>query len=102
MICISSLVSFGLGIVNPFPYVLITIMIVIRTQDVFMGGDGRELADEVKGYVALIAVGAVLEDVEALPGSERHAAVRDGDGDAGLGERGANVGGHIVGPFGGV
>src|SRR5215210_5143427 len=38
----------------------------------------------------------VLPDVEALPGAEAELAVDDGDGEGDVGERGLDVGGHVV------
>src|ERR1022692_2029129 len=43
--------------------------------------------------------GAMLEQVHALPGTERHPAVLDGDGKLGEGERRAYVGRHVVRPL---
>ncbi len=45
---------------------------------------------------------AVLPDIDALPGPECEAAGIDGDGESGGGEGGLDVGGHVVGAFGGV
>ena len=39
---------------------------------------------------------AVLEEEEALPGAEGHAAIDDGDDFAGAGEAHADVGGHVI------
>lgn len=44
----------------------------------------------------------MLEEIDALPGAEREAAVVDGDGEVDAGEDGADVGGHVVGAFEGV
>src|ERR1035441_6061103 len=43
--------------------------------------------------------GAMLEQVPARQGTERHPAVRDGDGKLGEGERRAYVGRHVVRPL---
>lgn len=45
---------------------------------------------------------AVFPDVDALPSPEGEAAGVDGDGEGGGGEGGLDVGGHVVGAFGGV
>ncbi|MDT4883857.1 hypothetical protein FQZ97_1199390 [compost metagenome] len=42
---------------------------------------------------------AVYEQIEALPGAERHAAGIDGDADRDLRQRRLDVRGHIVRPF---
>jgi hypothetical protein len=59
-------------------------------------------AKEVERYFAGVGVGAVFPEVEALPGAEGHFAVVHGDGEVDGGQRGADVGGHIVIAFGGV
>lgn len=48
------------------------------------------------------APASVFPDVDALPGAEGEAAGVDGDGEGGGGEGGLDVGGHVVGAFGGV
>src|SRR5258708_430674 len=53
-------------------------------------------ADQVQQHVAAMRHGAVLEQIYALPGTERHAAVLDGNGKLGEGERGADVSRHVV------
>src|SRR5688572_28311314 len=52
--------------------------------------------------LAAVRRGAMLEDVHRLPGPERELAVDDRDRELRRGERGADVGGHVVGPLGGV
>ncbi len=42
---------------------------------------------------------AVFEEIDALPGPEIAAALVDGDGQRRRGQRGAHVGGHVVGPL---
>jgi len=44
----------------------------------------------------------MLEEVDALPGAKRQLAALDGNRKLRLGERGAYVGGHVVGAFDGV
>lgn len=44
----------------------------------------------------------MLEDIDALPRPERHPTVVDRDRQLRQGERGADVGGHVVWPFNGV
>ena len=51
---------------------------------------------------SLVRAAAVLEDVDALPGSERGAAPANGDGELTLGEGGPDVSRHVVGTFHGV
>ena len=51
---------------------------------------------------SLVRAAAVLEDVDALPGSERGAAAENGDGELTLGEGGPDVSRHVVGTFHGV
>jgi hypothetical protein len=46
--------------------------------------------------------GAVLEDVDSLPGSKNRPAIEDRDRKLRIGERGPNVRGHIVWAFHGV
>jgi len=43
--------------------------------------------------------GAVLPQVNPLPGAKRQPAFPDGDGEFAASENGANVGGHIIGTF---
>lgn len=45
----------------------------------------------------MVRAGAVFEDVDALPCPEREIAVIHGDGEAGIGEHGADVGSGVVG-----
>lgn len=45
---------------------------------------------------------AVFPKVDSLPGTEEQAAVRDGNGFAGAGERHLDVAGHIIWPLGRV
>src|SRR5688572_7786549 len=52
--------------------------------------------------LAAVRRGAMLEDVHRLPGPERELAVDDRDRELRRGQRGADVGGHVVGPLGGV
>ncbi len=60
---------------------------------------GSGVAQAGEENFALMGVGAVLPQVDALPGSELEAGVADGDGEADEGEGHADVGGHIVGSF---
>ena len=46
--------------------------------------------------------GAVLKQIHALPGTERHTAALDGDGKLGEGERRADVCRHVVRSLHGV
>ena len=46
--------------------------------------------------------GAVFKQVDPLPGAKGHFAMDDGNGEAGVGEGRADVGGHVVGAFQGV
>lgn len=46
--------------------------------------------------------GAVFPQINALPGAEGEVAAHDGDGDAGGGQCGLDVRGHVVGAFAGV
>lgn len=43
--------------------------------------------------------GAMFKDINPLPGSQRKIAIIHGDGEAGIGQHGADVGGCIVGSF---
>jgi len=45
---------------------------------------------------------AMLEKVYALPSSKQHPATADWDGQMALGERGLDMGRHVVGPLGGM
>jgi hypothetical protein len=60
----------------------------------------RLFAEEVQDDLAVVGAGAVLEEVDALPGAEGGAAVEDGDREVDLGEDGFEVGRHVVGAFG--
>src|SRR5687768_4633371 len=55
---------------------------------------------EVDG--AAVGMAAVFPEVDALPGPEAEAAVLEGDGEVHAGEGAADMGGHVVGTFGGV
>ncbi len=48
---------------------------------------------------ALVATLAMFPNVNPLPGSEDEATIGDRDGFGGVGERGADVGGHVVSAF---
>ena len=41
-------------------------------------------------------MGSMLEQVNALPGAQRHAPISDGNAELGRGERALDVGGHVV------
>ena len=45
---------------------------------------------------------AVLPEVHALPCAEQKISVTEGNAELGGGERGLDMGGHVVGPFQGV
>lgn len=60
------------------------------------------LTQQVQDDDAAVRDGAVLEQVDSLPGSEGRLAVDDGDGEVSQGQGGADVRGHIVGAFDGV
>src|SRR5688572_8728832 len=57
------------------------------------------VAEQVQCQSATVRAAAVLEQIDALPGAEREAAADQGDGELDLGQRGAEVGGHVVGPL---
>ena len=65
-------------------------------------GRGYLLAENMQSQVSLVRAAAVLEDVDALPGSERGATLANGDGELSLGEGGSDVSRHVVGTFHGV
>src|SRR5215813_1295782 len=52
--------------------------------------------------LAAVAPGAVLVEVDGLPGAEREVSLHHRDGQGGLGERRADVAGHVVRALGGV
>ena len=66
------------------------------------GGAGELFAEQMEHHIPAVGGGAVLENVDALPCSERHAALLHGNRQLGEGEGGPYVSGHIVGTFDGV
>ncbi len=54
----------------------------------------------MQGYASGLRFGAVLEQIDRLPCAEGWRAVLDRDRQAGLGQGGLDVGGHVVGAFG--
>ena len=63
---------------------------------------GYLFTENMQSNDSLVRAAAVLEDVDALPGSERGAAPANGDGELTLGEGGPDVSRHVVGTFHGV
>src|SRR5436305_2116748 len=57
---------------------------------------------QVKHHRAAMGACPVLEDIDALPRPERHAALLHRDRNLSQCQRGADVRRHIIGPFGGV
>ena len=53
-------------------------------------------------HFALMRRIAMLEDIKPLPGAQRRLAAAHRNGNRGLGQRGADMGWHVVRPFGGV
>jgi hypothetical protein len=51
---------------------------------------------------AAVRMVAVFPEVNALPGSESEAGILERDREIDAGEGGADVGGHVIGSFGGV
>src|SRR6185369_818072 len=61
----------------------------------------RSATDVDQYHLAAVRAGAVLVEVDGLPGSERDVALHHRDGERGLGERGADVARHVVRALGG-
>lgn len=56
----------------------------------------------MEGDAAVMGMGAVFEQEDALPGSQRHAPARDRYGQLHIGQRALDMGGHIVRPLDGM
>ena len=63
------------------------------------GGNLGGLAEQVAGDCSGVSSAAVLPEVNGLPGAQQQLSVTDTQAEGLAGERGSDVGRHVIGPF---